>query len=79
MVTSKGFTIEQHDVTTIDGYILTNFRSVLSVVGVEWRGIPGYMTRREAPIAVAPSLPAAAQSTPDIHRISLASREAALP
>ena len=39
MVTSKGFTIEQHDVTTIDGYILTNFRSVLSVDGVEWDGV----------------------------------------
>ena len=38
-MTSKGFTIEQHDVTTIDGYILTNFRSVLSVDGVEWDGV----------------------------------------
>ena len=27
MVTPKGYGMEQHDVTTIDGYILTNFRS----------------------------------------------------
>lgn len=28
MVTSKGYGMEQHDVTTTDGYILTNFRCV---------------------------------------------------
>ncbi len=39
MVTSKGFTIEQHDVTTIDGYILTNFRPVVLVACVELCGM----------------------------------------